>query len=40
MAFVTQIVKRVMKIIEDEIVKENTNNLVDLKEKLLCLSID
>ena len=35
----TQIVKRTVKIIEDEIVKESTKSLVGLNEKFLCLSI-
>lgn len=35
----TQVEMSVKKIKEEEIVKENTKNLVDLKEKLLCLSI-
>lgn len=34
-----QMVKKVRKRTEEEMVKENTKNLVGLKEKLLCLSI-
>lgn len=39
MDLVTQMVKKVRKIRDEEMVKENTSNLVGLKEKLLCLSI-
>lgn len=35
----SQMVKKVRNKKEEEIVKENTKNLVGLKEKLLCLSI-
>jgi hypothetical protein len=36
----TQMVKKVKKTTEEMIVKENTNNLVSFKEKLLCLSVE
>lgn len=39
MDLVTQMVKKARKIRDEEMVKENTKNLVGLKEKLLCLSI-
>lgn len=35
----SQVVKKVRKMKEEKIVKENTKNLVGFKEKLLCLSI-